>query len=84
MDPAPEYEDLRKYLTIVPASGELLSSQDRNSQSHSVLIGLKAEKEIQFKDVQLIKCQIMDTQSAENAIIANIPIRISCKAVYSK
>jgi hydrocephalus-inducing protein len=76
--------DLIKYLSIQPSSGELLSMHDRNAQHQAVQVVLNTKKEVFVKDATVIKCQITEPQMNDGTIIANIPIKISCKAVYSK
>jgi hydrocephalus-inducing protein len=76
--------ELIKYLSIVPSSGELLSMHDRNAQHQAVQVILNTKKEVFVKDATVIKCQITEPQMNDGTIIANIPIKISCKAIYSK
>lgn len=77
-------EDIQNYLSVIPASGELLSVHDRNSQNQQIQVIINTKKEIKIKDESILKCQITEPNVNEGTIIANIPIKISCKAVFSK
>jgi hydrocephalus-inducing protein len=80
----PDSEEIRKCLTILPANGELQSIHDRNAQHHQVQVIINTKKELTVKDLPILKCQITEPQTNEGTIIANIPIKISFKAVFSK
>lgn len=74
-----------KYVTISPAFGELPSAHDRNSQNQIVTVSLIPKKQILIKDAPVLKCQITEPSSTEGpAVIANIPIKITAKAVVSE
>ncbi len=46
---------------------------------------MNTKKEITVKDLPIIKCQITEPQAtSEGCVIANIPIKISFKAVFTK
>jgi hydrocephalus-inducing protein len=79
-----ETKQLLKYLTITPASGELPGTQDRNSQNQTVQVALNPKKEISVKDVPVLKCQIIEPSIGEGTVIANIPIKLSVRALLSK
>jgi hydrocephalus-inducing protein len=83
-DYSPETAQVLKYLTITPASGELPSAYDRNSQNQTVQVIINTKKEINIKDAPILKCQITEPTATDNPIIANIPIKISVKAVLSR
>lgn len=81
----PESREVLKYLSIIPSSGELPSVYDRSSQNQAVQIIINPKKEINIKDATILKCQIIEPSIAEsNAVIANIPLKISVKALLSK
>lgn len=75
---------LLKYLTISPNSGELPSAHDRNSQNQNVTICLVPLKEINIRDAPILKCQITEASINEGVVIANIPIKVTAKAVVSE
>ena len=82
---SPETTELLKYLTITPAFGELPSAHDRNSQNQTVTVSLIPKKQILIKDASVLKCQITEpTVNEGTAVIANIPIKITAKAVVSE
>ncbi len=81
----PESIELLKYLSILPAMGDLPSAHDRNSQNQVVTISLNPKRQINVKDVPVLKCQITEPSINEAAaVIANIPIKITAKAVVSE
>lgn len=82
---SPETTELLKYITISPAFGELPSAHDRNSQNQTVTVSLIPKKMILIKDAPVLKCQITEPSSTDGpAIIANIPIKVTAKAVVSE
>ncbi|CAF0787663.1 unnamed protein product [Brachionus calyciflorus] len=80
----PNTSELLKYLTISPAMGELPSVHDRNSQNQIVTVTINPKKEIYVKDASVLKCQITEPTVNDGSIIANIPIKLSVKALVSK
>jgi hydrocephalus-inducing protein len=83
---SPETQQALKYLSVQPASGELPSMYDRSSQNQPIQVIVHPKKEINIKDEPILKCQIVDPSVTETNgnIIANIPIKISIKALLSK
>ncbi len=81
---SPETMQLLKYLTISPVSGELPSAHDRNSQNQNVTVSLVPTREINIRDAPILKCQITEPSVNEGVVIANIPIKVSAKAVVSE
>lgn len=79
----PNTLELLKYLTVSPASGDLPGS-DKSSQNQPITISIHPKKEIFVKDAPVLKCQIIDPSMNDGSIIANIPIKISVKAIVSK
>ena len=79
-----DVEEIKKYLSVVPSSGDLFGLQDRNAQHQAVQVIINTAKEINIKDAPVLKCQIIEPTATDSPIIANIPIKISCKAVFSK
>jgi hypothetical protein len=79
-----ETAQVLKYLTITPASGELPSAYDRNSQNQTVQVIINTKKEINIRDAAILKCQITEPTATDNPVIANIPIKVSIKAVLSR
>ena len=69
---------------MIPASGELPSAHDRNSQNQAVQVVINPKREIFIKDAPILKCQITEPSVAEGTIIANIPIKMSVRALLSK
>ena len=45
---------------------------------------INPKKELFVKDAPILKCQITEPSVGDGAIIANIPIKISVKALLSK
>lgn len=81
----PETKELLKYLSIQPASGELPSVYDRSSQNQIIQVIINPKKEINIRDETVLKCQIIEPSINENSgVIANIPIKVSVKAILSK
>ncbi|EDV21657.1 uncharacterized protein TRIADDRAFT_30117, partial [Trichoplax adhaerens] len=69
------------YISILPNKGSLQSG-DRPQQ---VQIVFKSQKEIEIKDLPLLKCQVIEpTLNEGGEIIANIPIKVSVKSVFSR
>ena len=81
---SPETAQVLRYLTITPASGDLPSAFDRNSQNQVVQVIINTKKEINVRDAAILKCQITEPTATDNPVVANIPIKISVKAVLSK
>ena len=80
-----ETKEVLKYLSIQPASGELPSVYDRSSQNQLIQVIINPKKEINIRDEPILKCQIIEPSITENSgVIANIPIKISVKAMLSK
>ncbi len=80
-----ECQELLKYMSVLPASGELPSAHDRTAQNQTVTVVVNAKKEISVKEQPVLKCQIIDPSiTGESSIIANIPIKVSVRALLSK
>ena len=45
---------------------------------------MNPKRQILAKDVSVLKCQITEPSINESAVIANIPIKVSVKAVLSE
>ena len=74
--------ELLRYLSVLPASGELPSAHDRTAQNQSVVVVVNAKREINVKDLSVLKCQIVEPPASGGgdsgaAVIANIPIKVS-------
>jgi hydrocephalus-inducing protein len=80
----PDTMDAIKCISVMPANGELPSVYDRNSQNQIVQVIVHPKKEIYIKDAPILKCQIIEPSINESSVIANIPIKISIKALLSK
>ena len=64
--------------------GELPSAHDRNSQNQNETVCLVPLREIDIKDAPILKCQITEPSVNEGVVIANIPIKLTAKAVVSE
>ncbi len=54
-------------------------------KAQSVSITFKATREVVIRDQPILKCQVIDAHVGEQGeVIANIPIRVAAKAVFSK
>ncbi len=81
-----EGQELLRYLSVIPANGELPSAHDRAAQNQAVVVVVNAKKEINIKEAAVLKCQIIEPSvgGVEGSIIANIPIKVSVRALLSK
>ena len=71
-------QQLLKYLTVSPASGELPSAYDRNSQNQIVQVIVNAKRELFVKDAPILKCQITEpTMSANANANATLPVIVA-------
>jgi hydrocephalus-inducing protein len=70
----------------MPSNGELPSAHDRAAQNQSVIVLVNPKKEINIKEAPILRCQIIEPSvgGGEGSIIANIPIKISVRALLSK
>ena len=73
--------DYAKMFNITPSHSTLYPGE----KAQAVSIAFRADREVTIKDQPILKCQVIDSHVGEQGeIIANIPIRISAKAVFSK
>ncbi|XP_068874988.1 hydrocephalus-inducing protein homolog [Aphelocoma coerulescens] len=80
-DAGPRMRDLVSHFSIEPQSGMLIASQP----GVNVEILFHPTAEILLKNKPILYCQVKDARLGEGGrIVANIPVRVSAKAVYSK
>ncbi|XP_031978071.1 LOW QUALITY PROTEIN: hydrocephalus-inducing protein homolog [Corvus moneduloides] len=77
----PRMRDLVSHFSIEPQSGMLIASQP----GVNVKMLFHPTTEILLKNTPILYCQVIDARSGEGGqIVANIPVRVSAEAVYSK
>ncbi|XP_068876459.1 hydrocephalus-inducing protein homolog [Aphelocoma coerulescens] len=77
----PRMRDLVSHFSIEPQSGMLIASQP----GVNVELLFHPTAEILLKNKPILYCQVKDARLGEGGrIVANIPVRVSAKAVYSK
>ncbi|XP_059716773.1 hydrocephalus-inducing protein homolog isoform X2 [Haemorhous mexicanus] len=80
-DVGPSMGDLVSHFTVEPQSGVLIASQP----AVNVEILFHPTSEILLKNKPILYCQVIDASSGEGGqAVANIPVRVSAKAEYSK
>ncbi|XP_059164883.1 hydrocephalus-inducing protein homolog isoform X3 [Physella acuta] len=80
--PDSKSQEIVSLFSVVPSSGKL-SPQDRPTQ---VQVIFKSSREVQIKDIPLLKCQVIEPSLSppRGEVIASIPVKVSVKAVFSK
>ncbi|XP_068035201.1 uncharacterized protein [Anomalospiza imberbis] len=77
----PRMQNLASYFTVEPQSGMLTASQP----SVNIEMLFHPKSEIVLKNKPILYCQVIDASSGgRGQALADVPVRVSAKAVYSK
>ncbi|XP_038004458.1 hydrocephalus-inducing protein-like [Motacilla alba alba] len=77
----PRMRDVASYFTVAPQSGVLIASKP----GVNVEILFHPTSEMFLKNKPILYCQVTDASSGERGeTVANIPVKVSAKAVFSK
>ena len=73
--------DYSKTFTLTPSHSTLYPGE----KAQPVNVVFKTSKEICIKDLPVLKCQVIDAHVGDHGeVIANIPIMVTAKAIFSK
>ncbi|XP_068035430.1 hydrocephalus-inducing protein homolog, partial [Anomalospiza imberbis] len=77
----PRMQNVASYFTVEPQSGMLTASQP----DVNIEMLFHPTSEILLKNKPILYCQVIDASSGEGGqVVANIPVKVSAKAEYSK
>ena len=79
--PLPNVPDCFKMFSIVPNHSTLYPGE----KAQAVTIAFRPQGEVVLVDQAILKCQVIDVHVGEQGeVIANIPIKVTARAVFSK
>ena len=77
----PNVPDCSKMFSIMPNHSTLYPGE----KAQAVVIAFRPHAEVALVDQAILKCQVIDVHVGEQGeVIANIPIKVTARAVFSK